>query len=882
MLSFKRRVAAVSALAVMAAIVPVITSSPATAAPSATLITVVQDNADYKACPASADIPSAGFTDTTDASVDCLAYYGIVKGTTATTYSPDDSVSRWQMALYLTRAATEAGVTLGTGADQGFTDISGLSAEIQTAINQIKQLGITTGKTATTYAPNDNVSRMEMALFIERWASSVSAGPGGTSDAERMTGLATTYINSNCGVGVGAACSGVYNYTDIDSGSVTVEASNAIKELYTMGIHDGATATTFNPSADMTRAAMATFMEAALNHTNLRPEGLHIQSNLYSAIGANTHTLHVSYRDASFDPITSTPVDVFRWTPTGVEGDQAFTPATGACEDAVATGASITACKIDVAEPTTDLSGNLTPTANTTAVLSQALNIAGTDNYYAWTAASGTTYDNDLHNSGTTYDTIAVVANPDDADTRCSIDTPANATTATHTVESKWGAVTTVTCQVTGGTASETAAAVPNPGVVVSMNRTRVNTNVNGVAGTATVDAENVVALTDATGAVTFTVTGPANPLKAATDVVTDTVVITTANITIGSLPTTGNSGFMTEAGGNTLTFALKYQSEASSAHSTVITQTANSALASAGVLGTTRTVTATVYDQYGDGEPAIATTFTSVNTLHQGAICTLADPTVCTLAAHGLSIGDDIQVLTKGALVGACSGDATADGGAADAGAFTITTVPTADTFTMSCSDDAVAGTTASTAASPTVFTTTSFASAARTTNAAGQATFSWVDTEITSGIDTVTATPAAGTAGSVKFYRLAPPVDYSEVGDGNTTRADSEANAGCVAIDTTAKTYIIVAHDDTDTSQSLTKYMKFSYDDNDQYGTAGGAGAALDGTPATQAAWQTAMVATCTAGGLAANPGGVVSSIASVDTGTGLSTDIQRHVLG
>ena len=153
MLSFKRRVAAVSALAVMAAIVPVITSSPATAAPSATLITVVQDNADYKACPASADIPSAGFTDTTDASVDCLAYYGIVKGTTATTYSPDDSVSRWQMALYLTRAATEAGVTLGTGADQGFTDISGLSAEIQTAINQIKRLGITTGKTATTYAP---------------------------------------------------------------------------------------------------------------------------------------------------------------------------------------------------------------------------------------------------------------------------------------------------------------------------------------------------------------------------------------------------------------------------------------------------------------------------------------------------------------------------------------------------------------------------------------------------------------------------------------------------------------------------------------------------------------------------------------------------------
>ena len=60
------------------------------------------DLALFDACPASA-ITSSGFTDTTSADVSCIKYYGITKGTTATTFSPLDFVSRWQMALFLTR-----------------------------------------------------------------------------------------------------------------------------------------------------------------------------------------------------------------------------------------------------------------------------------------------------------------------------------------------------------------------------------------------------------------------------------------------------------------------------------------------------------------------------------------------------------------------------------------------------------------------------------------------------------------------------------------------------------------------------------------------------------------------------------------------------------
>ena len=119
---FKRRLGVVAAVAVLAALVPTLSTSVASAAP-ATTPTSAGDGASYSACPASASIPSAGFTDTTSTDVDCIKYYGITTGATATTYDPTASVPRWQMALFMTRAASKMGVTLCDGSDQGFTDI---------------------------------------------------------------------------------------------------------------------------------------------------------------------------------------------------------------------------------------------------------------------------------------------------------------------------------------------------------------------------------------------------------------------------------------------------------------------------------------------------------------------------------------------------------------------------------------------------------------------------------------------------------------------------------------------------------------------------------------------------------------------------------------
>ena len=58
----KRRLGVFTAIAVMAALVPALVASPASAAASATT-QAKSDTTKLEACPASASVPSAGFTD---------------------------------------------------------------------------------------------------------------------------------------------------------------------------------------------------------------------------------------------------------------------------------------------------------------------------------------------------------------------------------------------------------------------------------------------------------------------------------------------------------------------------------------------------------------------------------------------------------------------------------------------------------------------------------------------------------------------------------------------------------------------------------------------------------------------------------------------------
>ncbi len=100
--------------------------------------------------------------------VNKLKELSITAGTTPSTFTPDGTLTRWEMALFLSRLLYAQGLTLPDGADQGFTDIGHLDPSFQVAINQMKQLGITAGTAPNTYAPGALVTREQMASFLAR------------------------------------------------------------------------------------------------------------------------------------------------------------------------------------------------------------------------------------------------------------------------------------------------------------------------------------------------------------------------------------------------------------------------------------------------------------------------------------------------------------------------------------------------------------------------------------------------------------------------------------------------------------------------------------------------------------------------------------------
>ena len=596
----KRRIGIFTAVAVLAALVPALATSTASAAPLTTAA-AGSDPATYVACP-TGSAAAAGFTDTTSTDVDCIASYGITTGVTATTYEPSSNIPRWQMALYLTRTATASGVTLGDGSDQGFTDISGESAAIQTAINQIKQLGVTTGTTATTYSPADNVTREQMAMFIERLLDSVGVGPAGSADDDSDVDVAAeTYVNGT---------TATYNYTDVDSGAVTFEGHNAIVEMYNLGITgDAKTVSTFSPATAITRADMATWLTNALAHSNTRPEGLHIQATYNACYGACTtaaHALHVSNRDAAFAGVAGTLVDVLGWDATDVVAapdDAAFTAA-GAVDDALELSSGGKEGVIENSDYVTDQSGNLLILQSGITSLAQATE-STTTTYYAWTGAVGTYYDNDT----TTNSSTTVTASLDGDHLHVGTSNPyANLTTGTlltantHAAyEAKKGTTITYTLQLryTTGTAARNVA---RAGCYINVASS------TGTYGSTATAITNTTLVTDATGTATFTATeadvtagdGNDTVIRAqymvfsagAANVLASVACPTTFTVTQGA----------TGATDGTADLALKWSDVARDNNSVTLAAAAPDVAATAVGTGATNTMTAVSYDQYGTG----------------------------------------------------------------------------------------------------------------------------------------------------------------------------------------------------------------------------------------------------------------------------------------
>lgn len=163
------------------------------------------------------DVPSGSYYE--DA-VHWLSDEGITYGTSASTFSPDDPTDRAQVATLLWRLGGER-----DGFGHGFTDVPS-GAFYDEAVGWMLLHKITTGATATLYAPATEATRAQIAVMLWRYAGQPEP-------------LVT------------------HSFDDVPAGAWY---EDAVSWLVQVGITTGTGSTTFSPDSVVTRAQAAALL----------------------------------------------------------------------------------------------------------------------------------------------------------------------------------------------------------------------------------------------------------------------------------------------------------------------------------------------------------------------------------------------------------------------------------------------------------------------------------------------------------------------------------------------------------------------------------------------------------------------------------------------
>ena len=117
------------------------------------------------------DVPAGQWY--TDA-VNWAAANQIVKGTSATTFAPNDSITREQMAAILYRYAQYKGYDVTKKADlSGYSDNGQVSAYARDALAWANAAKLINGVTNTTLAPQGNATRAQVSAILHRFCDGV-------------------------------------------------------------------------------------------------------------------------------------------------------------------------------------------------------------------------------------------------------------------------------------------------------------------------------------------------------------------------------------------------------------------------------------------------------------------------------------------------------------------------------------------------------------------------------------------------------------------------------------------------------------------------------------------------------------------------------------
>ena len=154
--------------------------------------------------------------------VDWAVENGVTSGISDTLFVPAKTCTRAQVVTFLWRAA---GSPEPTKTENPFTDVK-RDAYYYKAVLWALEKGITSGTSATTFAPEAVVSRAQVVTFQWRMADSTKAN-------------------------------GTNNFTDVPADSYYKDAVQWAAEK---GITSGTSATTFAPNAGCTRGQIVTFL----------------------------------------------------------------------------------------------------------------------------------------------------------------------------------------------------------------------------------------------------------------------------------------------------------------------------------------------------------------------------------------------------------------------------------------------------------------------------------------------------------------------------------------------------------------------------------------------------------------------------------------------
>ncbi len=178
----------------------------------------------------------AAFTDIDMWARDSICFVAendIMNGMSATTFEPNLEASRAMMVMVLYRMAGEPEVS---GLDNPFADVAA-GAWYADAVVWAASTGITLGKSATEFVPEDDVTRAEMAVFLMRYAALKE------QDVTQRAAL-----------------------TDFtDAASVPAWAVEAMQWAVAEGLVNGMGDGTIKPNGCATRAQIATILQRYLN-----------------------------------------------------------------------------------------------------------------------------------------------------------------------------------------------------------------------------------------------------------------------------------------------------------------------------------------------------------------------------------------------------------------------------------------------------------------------------------------------------------------------------------------------------------------------------------------------------------------------------------------